>query len=240
MKIDQQSNDAARKADTTTTRFVGATAITLAASMVLQNVMFGVAEAPGYGDPTGDVVAWHVENRVVVAIAVAQEALHVLLLLGFLNGLHTLVGRRGGTGDTWSRLAIAAGATASAIFAFYSVTWIGTVLSTGALAESTATFELAWQLHAAAFAIGLSALGVTAIAVALAAHASRFTPAWQRLLGVAAGGLMFTAGFASLDIADGSAALFVSLPGFFAWIVWLLVTGVRMVRARPTNGLATP
>ena len=36
----------------------------------------------------------------------------------------------------------------------------------------------------------------------------------------------------NLAIADGSALLFVGLPGFFAWLVWLLATGVRLVRAR--------
>ncbi|MGB3828038.1 MAG: hypothetical protein WA962_04610, partial [Ornithinimicrobium sp.] len=77
-------------------RVIGATAIALGASMAIQNAMFGWAGAPGYGDPIGEVLAWHEQNRVVVAIAVGQEALHLPLLLGFLTGLHGLVGRRGG------------------------------------------------------------------------------------------------------------------------------------------------
>ena len=43
------------------------------------------------------------------------------------------------------------------------------------------------------------------------------------------------AGAANLAIADGSALLFVGLPGFFAWLVWLLATGVRLVRARTAD-----
>src|SRR5947209_4643104 len=77
-------------------RVVGATAIALAASMAIQNTMFVVTGAPAYGDPIQDVLAWHAQNRVVVAIAVGQEALHLPLLLGFVTGLHGLVGRRGG------------------------------------------------------------------------------------------------------------------------------------------------
>ena len=213
-------------------RVVGATAIALAASMVIQNAMFGWAGAPGYGDPIKEVLAWHQQNRVVVAIAVGQEALHLPLLLGFLSGLYGLVLRRGGAGAVWSRIAVAAGATLSAVFALYAVLWIGAVLSAGELVEPSPVFELAWQLHAAAFALALPALGTTFIGAALAAHAIRLTPPWQRLLGVAGGGLLLAAGAASLAIADGSALLFVGLPGLAAWFVWLLATGARLVRAR--------
>ena len=212
-----------------TMRVVGATAIALAASMVIQSAV--VAGAPTFGDPIEEVLAWHAQNRVAVAIAVGQEALHLPLLLGFVTGLHGLVGRRGGAGADWSRLAVAAGATLSAVFALSAVLWIGVVLSAGELAEPSPAFELAWQLHAAAFALALPALGTTFIGVALAAHASGLTPAWQRLLGLVGGSLLLAAGAANLAIADGSALLFVALPGFFAWPVWLLATGVRLVRS---------
>ena len=42
-------------------------------------------------------------------------------------------------------------------------------------------------------------------------------------------GLIFVLG--NLAIADGSALLFVGLPGLAAWLVWLLATGVRLVRS---------
>jgi heme-degrading monooxygenase HmoA len=153
--------------------------------------------------------ALRAENRVAIAIAVGQEALNLPLLLGFVTGLHGLVGRRGGAGADWSHLAVAAGATLSAVFALYTVLWIGVVLSVGELAEPSPAFELAWQLHAAAFALALPALGTTFIGAALAAHTSRLTPPWQRLLGVAGGGLLLAAGAANRAIADGSALLFV-------------------------------
>ncbi len=230
-------------AGTTTVRVIGAAAIVLAASMVFQNAMFGWAEPPGYGDPIQDVFAWHAQNQVVVAIAVGQEALHLPLLLGFLTGLQVLVARRGGAGAGWSRLAVAAGATYMAVAALYAVLWIGAVLPAAELTGPSPTFELAWRMHAAAFALTLPALGTTVIGAALAAHASGLTPPWQRSLGVAGGSLAIIAGAASLAIADGSAWLFVGLPGLAAWIVWLLATGIRLVRARAADrpdGLRTP
>ena len=134
-------------------RLVGATAIALAASMAIQNAMFAVTGPPAYGDPIEEVLAWHAQNRVTVAIAVGQEALNLPLLLLFVTGLHGLVGRRGGAGADWSRLAVAAGATFSAVFAFYAVLWDGVVLSAGELAEPRPALELVWQMHAAAFAL---------------------------------------------------------------------------------------
>ena len=212
-------------------RVVGATAIASAASVVIDNAVVAWAGTPSYAAPIKEVLAFHADHPAAVAIAVGLEALNVPLLLGFLTGLHGLVGRRGGTGADWSRLAVAAGATLSAVIAFYAVLWDGVVLSAGGLTEPSPVLELAWHMHAAAFAWSLPALGTTLIGAALATHASGLTPPWQRLLGVAGGGLLLAAGAANLAIADGSTLLFVGLPGFFAWLVWLLATGVRLVRS---------
>ncbi len=212
-------------------RVVGAAAIASAASVVIDNTVVGWAGSPTYAAPIKEVLAFHAENRGAVAIAVGLEALNLPLLLGFVTGLHGLVGRRGGAGADWSRLAVAAGATFSAVTAFYAVLWDGVVLSAGQLTEPSPVLELAWRMHAAAFALALPALGTTFIGAALAAHASGLTPPWQRLLGVAGGGLLLAAGTANLAIADGSAILFVGVSGLAAWLVWLLATGVRLVRS---------
>ena len=57
---------------------------------------------------------------------------------------------------------------------------------------------------------------------------------------MAGGVLLLAAGVASLEIADGSALLFVGLAGLFVWIVWLLATGVRLVRARTADRSGSP
>src|SRR3954451_25247979 len=216
-------------------RVVGATAIASAAAVLIDNVLVGWVNSPTYGAPIREVLAFHADHPGVVATAVGLEALNVPLLLLFLTGLHGLVGRRGGAGAGWSRLAMVAGATFSAVMAFYAVLWDGVVLAAGDLAEPSPVLELAWHMHAAAFAWSLPALGTTFVGAALAAHASGLTPSWQRLLAVAGGGLLLAAGTANLAIADGSAFLFVGVSGLAAWLVWLLATGVRLVRARTAD-----
>ena len=216
-----------------TTRIVGAAAVALAASVVVQNAVFFVGpEAPTYATPLGEVLAYHAENRGVVAVSVGLEAVILPLLLLFVTGLHGLVQRRGGAGADWSRLAVAAGATLAAVSALVMATHIAVVLAADGLAEPTPAFQLAWQLHAAAFALALPALGATFIGAALATHASGLTRPWQRLLGVAGGSLLILAGAGNLAIADGSPLLFVGLLGLAAWLVWLVVTGLRLIRGQ--------
>jgi hypothetical protein len=212
-------------------RVVGATAIASAAAVLIDNVVVGWVNSPTYAAPMKEVLAFHANHPGAVAIAVGLEALNVPLLLLFLTGLHGLVGRRGGAGAHWSRLAMAAGASFSAVTAFYAVLWDGVVLTAGDLTEPSPVLELAWHMHAAAFAWSLPALGTTFIGAALATHAIRLTPPWQRLLAVAGAGLLLAAGTANLAIADGSAILFVGVSGLAAWLVWLLATGVRLVRS---------
>src|SRR3712207_721852 len=217
-----------------TTRIVGVIAAAYAASLVVQIAWFSVGGgAPTYGAPLGEVLAYHAENRGAVAAAVGQEAVNLPLLLLFVTGLHGLVQRRGGgAGADWSRLAVAAGATLSAVFALVMTTHIAVVLAADGLAEPTPAFELAWQLHAAAFALALPALGATFIGAALATHASGLTRPWQRLLGVAGGSLLILAGAGNLAIADGSPLLFLGVAGYAAWLVWLVVTGLRLIRGQ--------
>ena len=211
---------------------VGATAIASAAAVLIDNVVVGWVNSPTYAAPMKEVLAFHANHPGVVAIAVGLEALNLPLLLLFLTGLHGLVGRRGGTGAHWSRLAMAAGATLSAVTAFYAVLWDGVVLAARDLTEPSPVLELAWQMHAAAFAWSLPALGTTLIGAALATHASGLTPPWQRLLGVTGGGMLLATGTANLAIADGSSLVSIGVFGSAAWLVWLLATGVRLVRAQ--------
>ena len=212
-------------------RLVGAAAIAFVVSVVMENAVFAVTGAPTFDAPVEEVLAYYAANRGSVAIASGLVALYLPLLLVFGTGLHGIVERRGGAGADWSRLALAAGAALSAVFVLVNVLQIGLVLSAGGLAAPTPEFALVWQLHAAAFALALPMLGTTSIGAALAAHASGLTPAWQRLLGLAGGSLLLAAGLGNLAIADGSPLIFAGLLGFAAWLVWLLTTGVRLIRS---------
>ncbi len=212
-------------------RLVGTAAIAFVVLVVMENTLFAVTGAESYGAPIEEVLAYYAANRDAIAIVSGLVALYLPLLLVFVTGLHGLVERRGGAGTDWSRLAVAAGATLAAIFVLVNVMQIGLALSADGLAEPTSAFEVMWQIHAAAFALALPMIGTTCIGAALAAHASGLTPAWQRPLGLVGGSLLLAAGLGNLAIAEGSPLIFVGLLGFAAWLVWLIATGVRLVRS---------
>jgi hypothetical protein len=94
-------------------RVVGATAIASAALVLIDNTVVGWVHSPTYAAPMKEVLAFHAHHSAEVAIAVGLEALNVPLLLLFFSGLHGLVGRRGGAGADWSRLATRTAATTS-------------------------------------------------------------------------------------------------------------------------------
>lgn len=114
------------------------------------------------------------------------------------------------------------------IYGLTIATHIAVVLAADGLAEPTPAFELIWQLHAAVFALVFPALGVTLIGAALATHASGLTRPWQRLLAVVGGGSAILAGVGNLAIAEGSPLVFGGVLGLAAWLVWLVVTGLRI------------
>ena len=215
-----------------TTRIVGGIALALAASVFVQNAVFAATGSPDYRTPLGAVLTYHAENRGALAVTSGLEAVNMVLLLWFVTTLHGLVQRRGGAGADWSRLAVAAGTALSALFALTIATHIAVVLAADGLAEPTPAFEMMWQFHAATFALALPALGATFIGAALATHASGLTRPWQRLLGVVGGSLPILAGAGNLAIADGSPLVFAGVLGLAMWLVWLVATGLRLIRGQ--------
>ncbi len=212
-------------------RLVGIAAIAVAVAVVAENVVLAVAGAPGYDTPIGEVLAYYAAQRGPVAVASGLVALYLPLLLVMVTGLQGLVERRGGAGSDWSRLGVAAAAALAAVLVLVNVLQVGLAVSARGLAEPTQAFELVWQVHAAAFGLALPLMGATFAGTALATHASGLTPAWQRLTGLVGGGLLLVAGVGNLAVADGSPLIFVGLVGFAAWLVWLVATGVRLVRS---------
>lgn len=209
---------------------VGFIAILYALSMLIQNAVFAVSGAPGYGDPINLVYTYHTNNQGALSIAFGLEMTNMVLLLFFIATLHSLVKRRGVHGEDWSRLAMIAGSALSVLFALTIATHIAVVLAATVLSEPNTAFQMIWQLHAAAFALSLPALGVTFIGTALAAHASDLIKTWQKLFGMLGGILPILAGIGNLAIAGGSSIIYIGVMGLFMWIFWLLIIGVRFIR----------
>lgn len=230
VKTDKATPAPAARDGISTMRIIGFIALAYAVSLFVQNALFAVSGAPDYGDSLGVVLTYHAENVGALAVTSGLEAVNMVLLLLFVAVLYGLVKRRGGAGSDWSRFALAAGAVFSALSGLTIAMHIAVVLAANGLTEPTAAFKLAWQFHAAAFALSLPALGATFIGAAFATSASGLTRPWQRLLGVVGGGLAIFAGIGNLAIAGGSPLVLVGVLGLALWIIWLVATGLRFIR----------
>lgn len=213
-------------------RVIGVIALALAASVFAQNAVFTDGNAPGYGDSLQSVWEYHASHRGSLTIAAGLEAVNMTLLLLFVTALHGLVVRRGGAGSDWSRLAVASGAVLAVFYGLMIATHITVVLTAGGLTGPSPELGLIWKLHASMWALSMPALGATLVGVSMAAHGSGLTRPWQRVMGLAAGGLSSLAGLANLEIADGSPLIFVGVFSLALWIVWLAATGIRFVRGK--------
>ncbi len=123
-----------------------------------------------------------------------------------------------------------AGATLSALFALLIATHISVIVAASNITEPNVAFEMMWQLHAAIFGLAMPALGLTFIGTALATHASGLTKPWQRIIGIVGGSLPIISGFGNLGIATGSPFLYIGVFGLFSWLIWLTITGIRLIR----------
>ncbi|MBM6399305.1 hypothetical protein [Phycicoccus sonneratiae] len=231
MSSTQTTHPAPTSARTGPRRLVGAAAVATAVAVVAENAVFAASGAPGYDTPVDEVLAYYAGHRGVVAFAAGLVAVYLPLLLVVLTGLRGLGERRDGVAALWSRLAVAAGSVVSAVLVLVNVLQVGLALSVDSDTEPTPALELVWRVHAAGFAFVLPVLGATVAAAALATDAAGVTPRWQRLLGLGSGGLLLAAGVGTLAVADGSPLIVVGLLGFAGFLVWLLATGLRLLRA---------
>ncbi len=217
----------------TSMRNVGILAIAYAVSVFVQNAIFAVsAGTPSYGDPMSKVLSYHADNQETLAITSGLETVNMVLLLLFLVSLHNLIKRRGGQGEDWSRLAMVAGATFAALSAVFYASHISVIVASNSLSESNVAFQMMWQFHAATFALAFPALGLTCIGTTFAAHANGLTKPWQSLLGILGGILPIVGGLGNVAIASGSNLIAAGVLGLFLWLLWLVATGIRLIRGR--------
>lgn len=166
-------------------RIVGVTAIALATSLLVQDVVVAGAGAPEYGAPITDVLAFHAQNRGPVAVAVGLGPNPQPAAAAGVPGWSSRPGPAQRQGRVVVSLRPGRGCDA--------VGHLGDLCGgvdrgrpvRRRRAQPSPTLELAWQLHAAGLAMALPALGTTFLGAAMATHAASLTPRGAaRLLGV--------------------------------------------------------
>jgi hypothetical protein len=197
-----------------------------AAGVALQNFVLLVG-MPDAAASTTEAATWLAENRSRAAMASALVGVNLPLLLLFTAALRTLTQDSPGA-RMWIDLGSFAVAVLAATFGVVAATQVASTL----LAEAGATpvFTAVWSLHNAAFPISFAALGTVLVGFSVGAHAAGISPGWHRGVGLLAAGLLLVAGLANAAVAGGAPIVYVGLMGFALWLVWLITTGVRVLR----------
>ena len=78
--------------------------------------------------------------------------------------------------------------------------------------------------------VSFTALGIVLFGFSIGVHAAGVAPAWHRGVGLLAATLLLVTGLANGALAGGSPIVYVGLMGFALWLVWLITTGVRVLR----------
>ena len=213
-----------------TKRNIGLLALAYAASILAQNVLFGVSGAPGYNDPIEVVLSYHANNQSTLAITSGLEAVNMVFLLFFVTALGGYIKNNGNQGSNWVHLSTIASATLSALFALTIATHISVTLAAKSLIEPNYAFQMMWQFHAASFALSLPALGLTIIGTVLAIHSSGLIRSTMKVFGLLISILPIIAGLGNLAVAGGSSFIYIGVMGLFLWILWLILTGLKLIR----------
>jgi len=197
-----------------------------AAGVAIQNFVLLIG-MPDASATMPEAATWLADNPGRTATASALVGVNLPFLLLFTAALRTLTRDAQGA-RLWIDLGSLAVVVLASTFAVVAATQIASTLVAGA--GATPIFTALWSLHNAAFAMSFSALGVTLLGFSIGAHAAGIAPAWQRGVGLLAAGLLLVAGLANTAVAGGSPIVFVGLLGFALWLVWLVTTGVRLLR----------
>ncbi|TVR85645.1 MAG: hypothetical protein EA416_16455 [Trueperaceae bacterium] len=197
-----------------------------AAGVAVQNFVLLIG-MPDASATMPEAAAWLADNPGRAATASALVGVNLPFLSFFTAALRSLT-RDTQAARLWSDLGSLAVVVLASTFAVVAATQIASTLVAGA--GATPIFTALWSLHNAAFAMSFSALAVTLLGFSIGAHAAGISPAWQRGVGLLAAVLLLVAGLANTAVAGGSPIVFVGLLGFALWLVWLVTTGVRLLR----------
>ena len=220
------TSTATRSTTFTPARAAAVGALGFATGVVVQNA-FLLVGMPDASAPASEAATWLTENRTRAGAASALVGINLPLLLLFTASLRSLASDTR-SARLWIDLGSFAVVVLTAVFAVVAATQIAATL----IADGGATpaFASLWTLHNAAFSISFTALGVTLLGFSVGAHAAGITARWQRSVGLLSAALLLVAGVSNAAVAAGSPVIYVGLAGFALWIVWLVSTGVRLLR----------
>jgi len=138
--------------------------------------------------------------------------------------------------DGWDRFLVEVGTLAVLVIAaLFGIVNVVEIALAGAAAEATSSAAVVaglWAVHAAAFGLNLAAIAIALLTLSRCCVRQSLVPHWLGPVGIAGAACLFAAAAGSVAIVEGSPLLYLGFAGFLTWAVFLLLTGVGLLRRR--------
>jgi hypothetical protein len=212
------------------TRAAGCGALTFAVTVIAQNLIRG-ATAPGNGASPALVLSHFSGHGTISFVLAATYVVGGIGMAVFLGGVlrPLLAGGRPG----WAVTGVVGAVCIMAVFGLVVAAEQALTLAAHLDHPSIGAIQALWVLHNSIFTILDLSIAVALMGLARAATAAAMTPkAFDRLAPLGAAMLLVgTIAGPAIAVGHAMARVAVTGLGFLIWLAFLIVTGLRLVRA---------
>lgn len=184
-----------------------------------------------------DIVKYAVDNSGGIKLAMGAGTVLLLPLLFWGAGVMGRLRDAGGEGAAWGATGYGALVLAGALFASANLIWLPIVVTPGVRGDDS----LVAFMWASVYVIGAAAfVAIAAVLLAFSCGGLRcgVGARWLNWLGIVGGVVALIGGAWPEASAKGDLLGAVGIPGYLIFVVWVLITGIELVRASPAAAAA--
>jgi hypothetical protein len=167
----------------------------------------------------------------MLSMAVGVVPIAVISLYLFLAGSFATLSAGSAEAAFWTRVGAVGLVIVEVMFLTRLFFEVVLIANAERLAQEPALIETLWQLQGAGMTFTGVGLALALLGLSRAARTSGLIPAWQEALGLGAAVAFVVAAMAIVPTLEGSPIGILGLPAFVAWLLWLALTSVRLLRA---------
>lgn len=212
-------------------RIAGVAGLVFALLVGLVNVAIGALAPPQVDASAPEIEAFVGGNTTMLSVSVGVVPIAVVSLYLFLAGAFPRLSAGSSEAAFWARVGAVGLVIVEVMFLtrlFFEVVLIANVER---FAAEPALIEVLWQLQGAGMTFTGIGLALGLLGLSRAARLSGVIPVWQERLGLGAALLFVAAAMAIVPTLEGSPIGILGLPAFVAWLVWLALTSLRLLRS---------
>lgn len=216
-------------------KIAGVAGIVAAVLFVVNFLAQGQPEAADAS--AADIVKYAVDNSGGIKLAMGAGTVLLLPLLFWGAGVMGRLRDAGGEGAAWGATGYGALVLAGALVASANLIWLPIVVTPGVRGDDS----LVSFIWASVYVIGAAAfvaLGTVLLAFSCGGLRCGVGARWLNWLGIVGGVLAVVGGAWPEASAKGDVLSVVGIGGYLVFVLWVLITGIELVRASPAAAAA--